>query len=301
MNNINLATPGKELCDLHIHSTASDGTLTPGELVQKAVEKGIRIMAITDHDTDAANEEAIQTGETLGVRVIPGIEISVEYKTRNQKKMSLHVLGLGIHETNSKTRKGFSKIRDGRRVRNPKIVRKLNLLGYPITLEEVKKFAGGDIIGRPHIARALMEKGFVASSQEAFDRFLEPRAPAYIHRYRPDVKTAVDLIESAGGIPVLAHPGIINTRSHTHLKSLILELKKMGIKGIEVHYPLHSQSLHDFLVATALEADLLITGGSDFHGGNKPNSQLGQGTARQGIPVELGERVLEALKSACHV
>ncbi|MCD4653977.1 PHP domain-containing protein [bacterium] len=275
--------------DLHLHTSASDGSNSPEEVVNLAADNNVSIIAITDHDTMVAVPRAIAQGKQRGLSVIPGIEISASYNSE-----SVHILGLGIKKVNNGFRETLKKIHDGRLTRNPRIVQNLNIAGMDLTLKDVQDCAGGDIIGRPHIAQAMLNKGYVETTDQAFKQYLIRGAKAYVERYRPDVLKATTLIREAGGIPVLAHPGLMKYENFSVLKNHIQSLKKLGIEALETHYPCHSPTVFSILSQFAREFDLLETGGSDFHGIHKPN-RIGLGCDFEKIPFSFARPFLERL------
>ena len=263
--------------DLHAHTTASDGTLTPVELVLLAVQKKLAAIAITDHDTINGVEEALKAGDENGLCVVPGVEISLDYKGPKVGGRSgwMHLLVYYIDPKGSLAGE-LSELQQWRAERNHRIIRKLNELGIKITLEDVAAVAGGGQLGRPHFARVLLNKGYVEVLQEAFDKYLAKGAPAYEDKRRLTAHQAIAMTKEGGAVAVLAHPYSLGLKED-ELRKKLIELKSMGLGGIEVIYPEHDQKYRTLLVSLAGELDLLITGGSDFHGANKPNIELGTG------------------------
>ena len=279
------------MIDLHTHSTASDGSFTPTELINYAKNKGIEVLALTDHDTISGISEALEAAEKAGIDFVPGVEISALWLIG-----TMHILGYYI-DPNSEllhsTLKNLQKLRDDR---NHKIIEKLREHGVDITYEEVEKVAGGQI-GRLHISRILIEKGYAADVQSAFKKFLTNGAPTYIPKVRLEPPKAIELIKESGGIPVLAHPCTLGLDDFSDLEKLFRELKRDGIEGIEAYYSDHSKELTDFCVKMAKELNLLITGGSDFHGKNKKHIDLGVGRGDLVIPDELAIKLKEYKES----
>jgi len=243
--------------DLHLHTTASDGTDSPGALVSLAAEKGFEVIAITDHDTMSGVEEAREAGKRLGVRVISGVEISAGGDTE------VHVLGYAIREPDKLVRV-LERMRMQRSQRMRQMVTKLNDLGIFVDLDRVTGMAK-ESVGRSHLARVLVEDGVVRDVREAFQRYLAPGKPAYVEREKLTVRQAVALIDSAGGIPVIAHPGQ-NHGDTFWMKERFQELKEAGLKGIEAYHMAHSQQQTITFARMARELGLLVTGGSDYHG-----------------------------------
>jgi predicted metal-dependent phosphoesterase TrpH len=243
--------------DLHTHTTASDGKCSPTENVRLAQERDIKAIAITDHDTVSGVSEALQAGQDSGIEVIPGIEISTSISGQE-----IHVLGYFIDYQNQEFNEELSKLRETRNLRNELMVNKLNELGIEITMDEVRarQTKKGGNVGRPHIAEVLMGKGIIQTLEEAFEKYLGKEGRAYVNPPRISPFEGVELIEKYGGVPVLAHPGLYD------LDHIITELASIGLKGIEVHHPDHSEEEVDKYRSIAEELGLIQTGGSDFHG-----------------------------------
>jgi predicted metal-dependent phosphoesterase TrpH len=277
--------------DLHLHTTASDGVLSPSEVVRYAKAKGLQAIAITDHDTIDGCEEGLAEGERIGVEVIPGIEISAEHSSG-----SMHILGffLDIHHPLLKGRLGY--LQKARAERNPKILERLNQLGIDITFQEVLKVSGGGQVGRPHFANVLLEKKYVRSFQEAFDRFLKKGAPAYVDKIRLTPKEALHFISEANGVAVLAHPNTLGMNGYSELEKVILQLVEEGLKGIEVYYPEHSPSEVAQYNTLAQRYGLLSTGGTDYHGIEKNGLDIGVGRGEMRLPYSIVEN-LKAIRS----
>jgi predicted metal-dependent phosphoesterase TrpH len=271
------------LIDLHIHTSASDGSFSPQKIVELAKAKGLRAISITDHDTIDGNAEALKAGEKIGLEVIPGVEISVEWEER-----PVHILGYYIHGENDALRSTLKDLIDFREERNPKIIKRLNFLGIDISYEEVKAVVGdGTAIGRPHIAQVLIERGYVKNGDEAFKKYLKRGGAAYVEKRRLTPSEGIELIKAASGIPVLAHPYNIDGIKKRDLEHVVLQFKRMGIEGIETYYPLHNAHQILKLKTFAEKYGLYITGGTDFHGEQKPDIQLGSGFGSLSIPYEL--------------
>lgn len=274
--------------DLHLHTTASDGAKSPSELVRYARSKGLQAIAITDHDTIEGLEEALEEGERIGFEVVPGIEISADHSPG-----SMHLLGyfLDIHHPLLVERLRY--LQQARAERNPKMVAKLNALGITVTYEEIVRASGGGQVGRPHFAQVLLEKGYVRSFQEAFDRFLKKGAPAYVDKLRFAPAEAIHFISKAGGVAVLAHPNTLSLNGHSELEKLVLRLVGEGLKGIEAYYPEHSSLETAQYVALAKRHGLLMTGGTDYHGIEKDGLDIGVGRGEMRLPYS----VIEDLKA----
>ena len=274
--------------DLHLHTTHSDGSFSTRDVMTFAKQAGVTALAITDHDIVEGIAEATAIGTELGIEVVPGVEISSRLG-----ESELHILGYFLNWTDPLLAQRLSSLRDSRHTRNPKIVQRLNELGIPITYEEVRALAGTESVGRPHIARLLMEKKFVTSAKEAFDRYLANGRPAFVDRELPEPAQAVQWIREAGGVPVLAHPTWVRT-SADGLRTLIRELKATGLGGIEVHYSTHTPSQTTEYLNLAKQCDLVVTGGSDFHGVTKPDIEVGIGRGQ----LKVSEKLLDPLRKA---
>lgn len=270
------------MIDLHTHSNVSDGTLSPGELVRRAKERNLSAIALTDHDIVDGVAEALQVGHEIGLRVIPGVEVSADSRAG-----AMHVLGYFIDHQDEALRQALRELRSYREERNPKIVQKLNQLGFDLTYEEVKAKAGLGSVGRPHFAAVMVEKGYVASTQEAFDKYLKAGAAAYVDKKRLTPAQAIEMIHAAGGLAVLAHPVRLKLKDEADLERLVGECVQQGLDGLEVYYSDHSPLLTHQLLELARRFDLLVFGGSDFHGENKPQIELGVGRGDLNIPTSL--------------
>ena len=274
--------------DLHLHTTHSDGSFSTAEVMAFAKQAGLTALAITDHDIVDGIPEATAIGKELGIEVVPGVEISSRLG-----ESELHILGYFMQWTDPQLAQRLKTLRDSRHLRNPKIVQRLNELGIPITYEEVRALAGTESVGRPHIARLLMEKKFVTSAKEAFDRYLANGRPAFVDRELPEPAEAVRWIREAGGVPVLAHPTWVRT-SAEGLRVLVRELKAAGLGGIEVHYSTHTPSQTTEYLDLATQCDLLVTGGSDFHGVTKPDIEVGIGRGQ----LKVSQKLVDPLRTA---
>jgi len=274
--------------DLHLHTTHSDGSFTPTEVIDLAHKAGVTALAITDHDITTGILEATVAGQGHGIDVIPGVEISSIIGTAE-----LHILGYFLDYQDARLNERLARLRDSRHRRNPKIIERLQAAGIAITYEEVRALAGTDSVGRPHIARVLMEKGVVASAKEAFDLWLADGRPAYVPRELPTPSDAMQWIREAKGLPVLAHPTWVKTTDGT-LMDLVRQLKADGLDGVEVHYSTHTPRQTREYLALAKQLDLLVTGGSDFHGLTKPDIDVGIGKGTLHVPGSL----LDKLKNA---
>ena len=274
--------------DLHLHTTHSDGSLRPSEVLALAKAADVSALAITDHDITTGIPEALATGAELGIEVIPGVEIS-----SFDGKSELHILGYCLHWEDKEFNGRLALLRASRHRRNPLIIERLRAAGLDLTYEEVKALAGTEAVGRPHIAQVLMQKKYVTSAKEAFDRFLAEGKPAYVARELPAPAEAIRWIREAGGVAVLAHPTWIKETSES-LRTCVTSLKEAGLGGVEVHYSTHSKSQTASYLEMAQRLSLLVTGGSDFHGITKPDIEVGYGRG----DLKVNPRLLEPLKEA---
>lgn len=259
------------LIDLHTHSTASDGTLSPTELVHLAQTKGLQGLALTDHDTVGGLDEAMAAAEQHGITFIPGVEISAQID-----QGALHILGLYIDHRNTELNNILDWLVQAREERNQQLLEKLGDLGFTITAEEIKEVAGDFVTGRPHFAMVLAQKGYVKNQQSAFKKYLGSKGQAYVKRRKPPIDWAIRAIRQAGGLPILAHPDQTKLKGKL-LENFLAELRRLGLEGIEVHYSGYTQSQIWKYARLAKRFDLVESGGSDFHGSIKPGIQLGRG------------------------
>lgn len=243
--------------DLHTHTTASDGTDTPAQLIERAARGGFGLIAVTDHDTLSGLDEAESAGRARGVRVIPGVEISAG------EEIEVHVLGYGIHDREP-LEQALSGMREARRARMRKMIGKLRDLGIEVDRERVAALSG-DSVGRPHLARALVEMGCVRDVREAFFRYLSPGRPAYVPREKLTVAQAIHLLRGAGALPVIAHPGQ-NKGAAFWMSDRLAAMKKEGLMGLEAYHMAHTQAECQAFDRMARKLGLLVTGGSDYHG-----------------------------------
>ncbi len=246
--------------DLHIHSTFSDGMLKPTEVVDLAESQGLTAIAITDHDTAAGTDEAVQRGHEKGIEVITGIEISSWHGDT-----SMHMLGYCFKHDDKQFNSRLQLLQDGRESRNVTIIANLNKLGIKVDLSELLQYSEYGQTGRPHIARLLVDKGVTKTIESAFKHYLRRGAAAYAERFRFSARDAIAMIREAGGVAVLAHPSSLDPTLRS-IPLLLKDLCKVGLDGVEVYYPSHSPKAVKALLKMADEMGLLITGGSDFHG-----------------------------------
>ena len=272
--------------DLHAHSTASDGTLSPTELATLARDKGLAAVALTDHDTTAGLPEFLEAGRRLGVETIPGCEVSAELDA-----LRLHILGLWLPVEPGPLSRTLQELMDYRHARNHVVIGKLNELGVDIRYEEVLAKAGNGSVGRPHFAQVLMDKGAVTSVQMAFDRFLGPKGKAYAPKRKLSAAQAIGLLRDEGATVILAHPVLLGL-SLARLEQEVRRLKDLGLDGIEAYYSEQSPRAQASYLGLAAKLGLVVSGGSDFHGAIKPAISLGTGKGALNVP----ESVLRALK-----
>lgn len=256
--------------DLHVHTTASDGTFTGREVVELAAKKGLAAVAVTDHDTVAGFAEAAKAGAQLGVEVVPGIEISTKYGG------AVHILGYYIDPGSDKLRPVLDWVVQDRDARNRKMAELMARDGIPVSYDEMHRRFGG-VIGRPHFAEVLVELGLAKSVQDAFDRYVEKGRKYWLPRNFLSIEHSVEIIAEAGGVPVLAHP-FQYKRDDSELRELIELCMEHGLRGMECRYSGYDAQMVAYLEKLSDEYGLIKTGGSDFHGENKPHIALGEGT-----------------------
>jgi len=267
--------------DIHSHSTASDGQYPAAEVAERAAAAGLAVWALTDHDSVGGLESARAAADAHGLRFVPGIELSVHLDRRE-----VHVLGHFVDPRSVALRSFEDLLAEKRRVRMGEIIHKLAALGVALTPDEIETFSGGKTLGRPHVARAMVDKGVVSTVKEAFDRFLGEGRPAYVGRYRLTVKEAVDLIRGAGGAATLAHPGVSSIE-----RGDLERMKAWGLVGVEAHHPDHNPSVREKYLRIAKEFDLVPTAGSDFHGeAVNPDRHLGEESMAEEELARLEER-----------
>lgn len=290
------------MIDLHVHSTKSDGTYTPSELVAYAMEKKLTAFALTDHDTADGLQEALVYADSLREKeavsgnafshpaipeVIPGIELSTEYQGKD-----IHIVGLYINPENPTFQKYLQDFIDSRTLRNQKMCALLQEAGIRITYEQLLEEFPGSVITRAHYAKFLLKHGYIKSIQEAFERYVGDRCPYFVPREKVTPTQAVKLILAADGIPILAHP-VLYRMSDARLETLVAELKEAGLMGIEAIYSTYHAGEERQMLALARKYQLLVSGGSDFHGSNKPGLDLGTGYGKLNVP----DSVLKDIKS----
>jgi 3',5'-nucleoside bisphosphate phosphatase len=272
--------------DLHTHTTASDGTFSPSEVVEAGLAARLDALAITDHDTFAGYEEAAPLARSAGLRLICGIEMST--KLSSPTRRTVHVLGYFLNGGPSPAfLEWIRDIQAARRDRNLRLATKLQSLGIDVRIEEVEAL-GRHMAGRPHFARLMVQKGYCANSREAFDKYLDESAPGYVDRDEPALEDCIQRLAAAGGISSLAHPIRLGKRDAAEEERLIGSMRGAGLHAIEVFHSDHSRADAERYLAIARKFGMKITGGSDFHGDNKPNVVLGRGVnGNLNVPIAV--------------
>ncbi len=269
--------------DLHTHTTASDGILTPREIVRLAARLKVEYLGITDHDTTLGLKEALEEARNWDVEVVPGVELSVEWPTGE-----MHILGYYVPPEGGRLEEKLEELREDRRARVARIIEKLKDLGIILDLDEVYELVGGSV-GRPHIARLMVSKGYVSSVEEAFEKYLKRGAPAYVEKRWLKPSEAIRLLRECGAIPVLAHPVTLNIGT-SELDNLISKLKGTGLMGVEVYTPIHTESRIAAYKEIAEKHGLICTGGTDFHGDQDSGIRL----AMIDVPIECVKALMDA-------
>lgn len=278
------------MIDLHAHTTCSDGSVTPTQLVELAARLELAAVAITDHDSIEGVDEAVAAGRRLGIEVVPGVEIPLEFETFTLDMLGYFLCGPPSDEF----RRRLVKLRQGRDERNAQILARLRETGIDLDPAELADVAAGEAVGRPHIGELMRRRGYVVSISEAFEKYLRRGRPAYVDRRRLGLPEALRLIRASGGVAAIAHPGLIRT-DHAGLERLLRESVRHGLSGLECYYPRHDDQTVRFFLDLAREHGLVATGGSDYHGDIKPDVRLG--VVWQGRAV--ADEVLDQLKARC--
>ncbi len=281
-------------CDLHTHSDASDGTDAPGDIPRLAKQAGLEAIALTDHDTTAGLQSFLYAAKKARIKAVPGIELSADPaifhapSEQPARKGTLHILGYFIDKDDPDLAKIQVRLREARARRNPEMVARLQALGMKINYEEVITAAGGvdsaNIIGRPHIAQVMLQKGYVKSIHEAFARYIGQGGVAYVRKDRLSADEAIDVIHGAGGLAVLAHPTQLLIPDPVRLDHAFATLKKLGLDGVETRHSDHEPADAELFTRLAHKYDLVTTGGSDYHGSRK-TIELGS----QKVPLSVYE------------
>ncbi|MEA4973258.1 MAG: PHP domain-containing protein [Candidatus Metalachnospira sp.] len=277
------------LTDLHTHSKASDGTKSPTELVRIAKDTGLTSIALTDHDTIDGLAEFNEAGVEYNIETISGIELAAAYKNTE-----LHIVGLFIDEKNKDLIASMKYIVNEREERNKKMLKVLKRLGVDISIEELEKNAGGNIITRAHYANVLTQKGYVQNNDEAFNKYIGSGKPGYVKRDTLTPKNCIEAIRNSGGIPILAHATLYGF-NYLEIHSIVGELKKYGLMGMETLYSTYTQKQANEIRKICEHYNLLKSGGSDFHGDNKPDIAIGKGRGNLKIPQDFVDKMKEAL------
>lgn len=280
------------MLDLHIHTTASDGSLTPTQVVQLARKKGFSLIAVTDHDTMGGVAEALEAGKKYNVDVVPGVEIS------SGVTLEVHMLGYGMSPDHPVMKAMMEDMRAARVERMERIIENLQKMGVPITVEEVEAVAGG-AIGRPHIAQVLIAHGLVPDVRTAFREYIGVGAKAYVERRKMTSEQVIANIRDAGGVPVLAHGRLLRI-SEVELNQWIDSMAKKGLMGLECYHNAHTPQMERLLRAAAERNGLLVTGGSDFHGASRPDVEMGTGLSRWNDRQACRGRFLQAVAQTQH-
>ena len=275
------------MIDLHTHSTFSDGSYTPEQLVEKCAAAELTAVALTDHDTVAGIPRFMAACQSAGIRGIEGVEISADVD-----KGGMHMLGYCVDTESESLEEVLVKIREGRSIRNVQILKNLNSAGLELSYEEVEAFAGENLVGRPHFAQAMQARGYVKSKTEAFGEYLARGKKGYADRFRLSPEDSIAAIRNAGGVPVLAHPFTLRLAGE-ELEEFIAELASFGLEGIEVYYSEHSPKQVKTYRELAQSNGLLLTGGSDFHGEINPAVRPGAGFGNLKINDDIAEKLFE--------
>ncbi len=268
--------------DLHTHSSFSDGSDTPDELLERAAALRLTSVGLTDHDTLEGIPEARIAAERRGIELIPGTELSLEYP-----RGGMHLVVLWLEPEHGPLQDRLAELRRGRDGRNARIVERLDELGLPVELDEVLAEAGEGSVGRPHIAAVLVRHGYVDSMEQAFDEYLGNDRKAYVARERLEPRQAIQLARASGGVPILAHPHTLRIDNRFEMADLLVELRAHGLVGIECHYGSYPADGRSGLVALADRFGLLPSGGSDYHGSYKADVALGVGRAGIAVPDSI--------------
>lgn len=293
--------------DLHTHSTASDGTLTPTDVVRRAIDRNLAAIALTDHDTVAGVAEAINAAQDSSLQLIPGIELSCYYKvpytegelayikeghTVKQREVEIHILGLFVDYQNKRFLAELELLRQARYNRNLKMIALFEQDHIPMSMEKLTHGNPNSVVTRAHFARVLMEEGFVATKEQAFKKYLGPGCKYYLPKPEVTPKHVLSLIHMAGGVAILAHP-LIYKLGYNQVETLIKTLIPLGLNGIEAYHSSNNVYESDRLRSLAIKYNLVISGGSDFHGANKPDIELGIGRGS----IKVTEHVLKQIKA----
>ena len=276
------------IIDLHTHSTASDGTYSPAEVARLAKTLGLSAIALTDHDTIDGLDAFQKEGTKLGIETIAGIEFAALWEKHHRPE--IHIVGLGFSPSHPLLLERMQEIQESRSLRNQKMCEKLTSIGLPVTLEEVSANAGGEILTRAHFANVLLQKGYIQKKEDAFSRYISPGLPGYVEREFLTPAGCIQTIKAAGGAAILAHPTLYGL-TEAALQELCEELCSYGLDGIECLYSTYSSAETKMITKIAENLNLLPSGGSDFHGKNKPNIHLGSGRGNLSIPYSFWKNI----------
>lgn len=270
--------------DLHTHSLKSDGSMTPTKVVREAKKAGLAAIALSDHDTVDGIAEALSEGKKIGVEVVPAIEFSVLSETET------HILGYFIDYENPDLKKVLQEVVDLRIERNHVTCERLNELGFDITLDEVRALAPNNFVGRAHFARVLMDKGYIKTVKEGFDKYMAAGKYAYCEKQRLSAREAIELIKKCGGVSFLAHPHLTKLGDE-RLREFLIELKGYGLSGLEGYYTDYTPEMQEKYQSLAKELGLAISGGTDFHAAMKPHISIGVGLGNMKIPYSVLDNI----------
>ncbi|MBN2425500.1 MAG: PHP domain-containing protein [Calditrichaceae bacterium] len=279
------------MVDLHVHTTHSDGSYSPEALVALASKYDVNVLGITDHDEISGINPAMQAGNHYQIKVISGVELSIEYNL--PEPGHFHLIGLLFDPVNPSINKRLSWLREARRNRAFEIINKLSALGYPVSAEEIEDDLKYGSIGRPHIAALLVKKKVVSTIAEAFSKLLRNGKPAHVPKKKLSFAEAVKAVHDAGGLAIMAHPNSLGFKTYPELGEEILKLQKAGLDGIEAYYSRHDRYFTEWLIKFAEKHNLAVSGGSDFHGQAKPDILPGIGTGDMNIPVSVYENLIK--------
>ena len=279
--------------DLHLHTTHSDGALSPSDLVDLCAQKGLKVIAISDHDSTEGVAEAQEAAARHGIEIIPAIELSTDVPDNE-----IHMLGYFVDMEDAGFQELLRSFRAGREDRGREMVERLRSLGLEITWEEVERIADGAAVGRPHIAQAMIERGYVSEWQEAFERYIGRTGPAYVERTRLEPEEAIQVLLDNGALPVMAHPLYYEREDTQILRRIVSDLKDAGMVGLEVHYGEFSDGEIQMLANIAAEFDLIPCGGSDYHASGKPGEII---PGEAGPPMSVVESLRVRKKGMARV
>lgn len=283
------------MIDLHVHTNHSDGSFSPESVVKLADNHKVTVLAITDHDEISGVIPAQKAGYELGITVVPGVELSINYSL--PKGGHFHLLGLFIDLENSLLQNNLDWLREARRHRAVEIIQNLINIGLPLSVDDLNQEMALGSIGRPHIAGLLIKKQIVKNTPEAFARFLKKGAPGYVPKQKLSAHQAINIIHDAGGLAIIAHPFTLGFKTYPELGREILKLKELGLNGIEAYYSSHDRYITKWLLDFAAGRQLAVSGGSDFHGKPKPGVLPGIGRGNLSVPAIVYENLLQYLAS----